>query len=91
LRAFIDPVTGELRAPTQAEVEAEATQRRLQGAAAKTRVATEEIKLPNGMTEVRIGKDAEVSETICIQKDGSLGPCPPAKAAELRAKKPSAP
>ena len=59
--------------------------------AAKTRVAAQETKLPNGMTEVRVGKDAEVSETICIQKDGSLGACPPDKAAELRAKNPSTP
>jgi hypothetical protein len=85
LRAYIDPDTGQLRAPTEAELAAEATKGGTT-AAAKDRADVQEIKLPNGMTEVRVGKDSEVAEITCIQADGSFGPCSPEKAAELRAR-----
>jgi hypothetical protein len=85
LRAYIDPVTGQMRSPTAEELAADAATGSVT-AAARDRSDVQEIKLPNGMTEVRVGKDSEVAEITCIQADGSFGPCSPEKAAELRAR-----
>ena len=85
LRMFIDPVTGKPRDPTDAELAAEAARRATQPQPQATAVRgepAEQIQLPNGMTEVRIGKQAEMTEVVCLQKDGSVGACPPSKAVQ---------
>ena len=82
VRAFIDPVTGELRAPTAQERAALAAQRAatLPEAAAKQRLAAEEVQLPNGVTEIRLGERAMHQERVCIQPDGKVtADCPAPK------------
>lgn len=88
LRLYIDPATGETRAPTAAELAAEAAARRQAGAepAVKVREPVSEIKLSNGMTEVQLGKQAEVAEVVCVLKDGTIGECPGNSTSGLRAK-----
>jgi len=82
--AYNDPVTGELRAPTAAELAA-ASAGTPGGAdvnkSVKTVAAPEEITLPGGETMVRYGDGSRVEERVCLQKDGSLtSVCPPDKA-----------
>jgi hypothetical protein len=87
LRLYVDPATGEIRPPTEAELAAEAAARRPStDAAVKAREPVSEIKLSNGMTEVQLGKQAEVAEVVCVLKDGSIGECPGNSASGLRAK-----
>jgi hypothetical protein len=85
-RIYIDPVTGELRTPSNAELAAEAASRRQSGTAA-VKVAPEVTvtPLPGGITEYDLGTAAQVDETTCVQKDGTLGECSAAQKAELRA------
>jgi hypothetical protein len=84
-RVYIDPVTGEERAPTPAELAAESAAQK-SGATAAIKVAPEVkvTRLPNGMTEYDFGKSAKVQETACLQKDGTLGECSAVQIAELR-------
>jgi hypothetical protein len=88
LRLYIDPATGETRPPTEAELAAEAAARTRTGTepAVKAREPVSEIKLSNGMTEVQLGKQAEVAEVVCVLKDGTIGECPDNSTSGLRAK-----
>ncbi len=73
-RAFIDPVTGELRAPTAAELaaaSAAATGGDQTGKSVKAVAPPEEITLPGGETMVRYGDSARVEERVCIQENES--------------------
>ena len=75
--AYVDPVTGEIRAPTEAELAAATATQRPERAAAKLEVQPEiRIRqLPNGITEYALGGAGLVGETACVQKDGSIGAC----------------
>jgi hypothetical protein len=81
VKAFIDPVTGELREPTESE------QRAATAAAGTTAVSgTAGVKaalpiegkpLGNGMVEYDLGKRGMIDEVACVQPDGSVsGNCP---------------
>lgn len=85
-RIFIDPVTGEARAPTPAELAA-ATPERRSPAAVAVKIAPEVIvtPLPGGITEYSINGGVQVEETTCVQDDGRLGECTAAQKAALRA------
>jgi hypothetical protein len=88
VRIFIDPVTGEVRAPTAAERAAEVNAtRRIQADAAAVKVAPDVVvtSLPGGITEYSVNGGAQVDETTCVQKDGKLGECSAAQKAALRA------
>jgi len=77
-RVFIDPVTGEQRAPTPAEVASAARSgeaRPVGAAAARHKAPVEEVPVPGGFTEVRIGEGAIREEKVCLQSDGSLAAC----------------
>lgn len=85
LRMYIDPVTGEAREPTEAELAAEARNNATTSSptfngsgTAKAVLRTHETVLPGGLTEVQLDRKADVEEKVCIQPDGSLsGRCPP--------------
>lgn len=76
-RIFIDPVTGEQRAPTPAEAAAARSDeaRPVGSAAARQKAPVEEVPVPGGFTEVRIGEGAMREEKVCLQPDGSLAAC----------------
>ena len=87
VRIFIDPVTGEARAPTAEELAGANSTRRIQAAAAQVTVAPDVVvtPLPGGITEYSINGGVQVDETTCVQKDGRLGECSAAQKAALRA------
>ena len=92
-RAFIDPVTGELRAPTAEELSAVAASATAGAAGKSVKAVTpiEEVALPDGSTMARFGDRAMVEERVCLQKDGTLtSKCPTEKATRspLKAGKP---
>jgi hypothetical protein len=75
---FVDPVTGDLRAPTAAELAAEAagqSSSTRSAAALKAAPAITVTPLPNGMTEYDVGEAGQVREQVCAQADGSLADC----------------
>ena len=85
-RIYIDPVTGATRAPTAEEAARAAAEASAQVNASSQVKASgtpsreaathvTETRLPNGMTEVDLGNAGMVKEVVCVQKDGSLGPC----------------
>lgn len=77
-RAFVDPLTGELRAPTAAELES------LQSAepakpAVKQQSAPAQAPatvLPDGTIMYDLRNQPQVEEKACVQADGSIGECP---------------
>jgi hypothetical protein len=79
-RAFIDPRTGELRAPTPEELAALRAERAQSGNTSdvKQQAPVEEIQLPGGLVEVRLGERARREEKVCVLANGQLGPCPSA-------------
>ena len=90
-RAYVDPLTGEMRAPTDAELAAEAnahpsSDRTAQ--AVRTAPAVTVTHLPNGMTEYDLGDAGRVRDQACVQRDGTVGACrepaPPASAGGTR-------
>lgn len=86
MRIFIDPVTGEVRAPTAEEL-ASANVTRRQAASVAVKVAPEVVvtPLPGGVTEYSINGGFQVDETTCVQKDGRLGECSAAQKSALHA------
>jgi len=86
VRIFIDPVTGEVRAPTAEEL-ASANVTRRQAASVAVKVAPEVVvtPLPGGVTEYSINGGFQVDETTCVQKDGRLGECSAAQKSALHA------
>lgn len=77
-RVFIDPVTGEQRAPTAAEAKAaaQASAAKTAGSAkARQKLPVEELAVPGGFTEVRVGERAMREERACVQPDGTLSAC----------------
>jgi hypothetical protein len=86
-RAYVDPLTGELRAPTDAELAAEAAAPPATGRTAQAvrpAPAVTVTHLPNGMTEYDLGDAGRVRDQACVQRDGTVGACrgpaPPAAA-----------
>jgi hypothetical protein len=84
LRMYVDPITGEMREPTDAELAAEATTHAAvnpatgKSGAARTVLTTNETVLPGGIIEMRNDHRADVQERVCEQPDGSLSSrCPP--------------
>lgn len=85
-RIYIDPDTGQARAPTAAELAAEATQRKqVNAASSASRAGVTVTPLPNGITQYDLGDAARVDETACLQPNGSLGECTAQQKQELRA------
>jgi hypothetical protein len=80
VKAFIDPITGEMREPTAAEMAATAgsqTPNATSGKALKANAPLEEIQLPNGATMVRF--ENQVEEKVCIDAAGEVtSKCPDA-------------
>jgi hypothetical protein len=84
VKAYIDPTTGQLREPTEAELKAAAASSTA-GAAAQG-ASTTEVAAPivgkaigNGVVEYDLGKRGMVDEVACVQKDGTVTTqCPPA-------------
>jgi hypothetical protein len=77
-RVFIDPVTGEQRAPTPAEAKAAAQSSAAKAAGdaqARQKLPVEEIAVPGGFTEVRVGERAMREEQVCVQPDDTLSAC----------------
>ena len=76
VRAYLDPVTGQLRDPTPEELAAEAAQQaqKKQAAAATdtARPVRREVVLPNGAIEVTLDPSAQHALLACIGKDGSV-------------------
>lgn len=71
LREFRDPVTGQPRAPTAAELKALETPRQTApSAGATTRPSEREILFPNGTVAVEEGPLTEMKG--CVQQDGSV-------------------
>lgn len=87
MRVVRDPVTGELRAPTAAEVNAmkraEAAQQRARGPRiASTTAAPTEIVHADGTVELPLGEDSHMASVVRLNDDGSLtSACLPAKQA----------
>ena len=79
-RAFIDPITGELRAPTSEELAALNAERVQSGTASdvKQQTPVEEIQLPGGLIEVPLGERVRQEEKVCVLVGGRIGPCPSA-------------
>jgi hypothetical protein len=87
MRVVRDPVTGELRAPTAAEVEAmkraEAQQKSRGPRIATTTAAPTEIVHPDGTVEMPLGEDSHMASVVRLNEDGSLtSACMPAKQAK---------
>lgn len=83
-RIYVDPATGEARAPTAAE-QAAASAASAPSASRRTTASAEnpgleppmEETLPGGGVIIRMGDQGRVEEKVCVQPDQSLGPCPP--------------
>ena len=75
-RAFIDPVTGEMRAPTAAELAAAKVSAITEQAGRQQRPPPVETKLPDGTIVIDMRNQPQVEEKACVQADGSLGACP---------------
>jgi hypothetical protein len=72
-RAFVDPVTGELRDPTADELAAADSSRvNVKGNATTGTAGTVEIALPGGITEVQLGEKARIEERVCVLANGSI-------------------
>jgi hypothetical protein len=74
VKVFVDPVTGEIREPTAAEMTAAVTSSQAASTAAgkalKANAPLEEVLLPNGTTMVRFGN--QVEEKVCINAAGEV-------------------
>jgi hypothetical protein len=75
-RAFIDPVTGELRAPTPAELAAMKPAESTDPAVKQRPGQVEGVRLPDGTIRYDMGNQPRIEEKVCVQTDGSIGPCP---------------
>jgi hypothetical protein len=75
-RAFIDPVTGEMRAPTAAELAASKPPASTEQASRQERPPPVETRLPDGTIMIDMRNQPQVEEQACVQADGSLGACP---------------
>ncbi len=83
-KVFVDPITGEMREPTAAEMTTAVASSQLattdSGKALKASAPFEEVQLPDGVTMVRFGK--QVEEKVCISATGEVtSKCPVANAA----------
>ena len=68
MREFIDPATGQSRAPTAAELKALAASKQTVAASAAAASRPKETVLPNGMVAVEAGVKSEMKG--CVQPDG---------------------
>ena len=75
-RAFIDPVTGELRTPTAEELAALPKPEPTESTEGKPTVPPAETRLPDGTIRYDMSNQPQVDEKVCVQADGSIGPCP---------------
>jgi hypothetical protein len=83
VKAFIDPVTGELRAPTEAEQRTGKSEDVAGVAASKANAKplapVTSRRLSDGRIVYDIGERGMVDEVVCVQPDGSIaGKCPKA-------------
>jgi hypothetical protein len=74
VRGFIDPVTGQIRAPTPAELRALETQKQTlaPNSAISAKPGSKETVLPNGWVAVEVNSTSEMKG--CVQKDGRVVP-----------------
>jgi hypothetical protein len=87
MRVVRDPVTGELRAPTAAELatmkQAEAQLRAKSLRSATAVAAPAEIVHPDGTVELPLGEDSHMASVVRLNDDGTLSSaCMPAKQAQ---------
>lgn len=75
-RAFIDPVTGEMRAPTEAELAAMQPAESTDPAVKQQAPAPVKTVLPDGTIMYDMRNQPQVEERVCVQADGSIGSCP---------------
>jgi len=86
-RVFLDPVTGQARKPTRAEVEAHNAAQRLRAETAGGQAASEggqreHFVLPDGTEGVKLAPSDRHAVVVCRQADGSFAEnCPPAAGA----------
>jgi hypothetical protein len=78
-RAFIDPVTGELRAPTAAELAAMQPSESNEPAVKQQAPPPEKTVLPDGTVMMDLRNQPQAEEKVCVQADGSIRPCPASK------------
>jgi hypothetical protein len=82
VKAFIDPVTGELRAPSAEERRAAAATASTgtaaaTGASVRAAAPIEGRPIGNGIVEFDVGKRGTINEVACVQADGTVsGNCP---------------
>jgi hypothetical protein len=75
LQAFVDPATGELRAPTEAERAALATtapRKQIASTTSGTPSQSKEIALPDGSVVVPVDPASAESLQGCVGKDGNI-------------------
>lgn len=87
MRVVRDPVTGELRAPTAAELavmkRAEAAQRAKGARAASVAATPAEIVYPDGTIETPLGEESQMASVVRANDDGTLSmACLPVKQAQ---------
>jgi hypothetical protein len=75
-RAFIDPATGEMRAPTAAELAAMQATESKDPAVKQQAPAPVKTVLPDGTIMMDLRNQPQTEEKVCVQADGSIGPCP---------------
>jgi hypothetical protein len=83
-RAFVDPITGELRAPTATELAALAAPQPPQSSESvlKQRPAPPvQTRLPDGTIMYDMRNQPQIEEKACVLADGSIGACPAQKRA----------
>jgi hypothetical protein len=76
VRAYIDPITGQLRDPTQEELATEAaelaTKKKTAATSQSEQPASREVILPDGTVEITLDKSIQHPLHGCIQPNGEL-------------------
>jgi hypothetical protein len=76
VRAYIDPITGQLRDPTQEELATEAaelaTKKKTAATSQSEQPASREVILPDGTVEITLDKSTQHPLHGCIQPNGEL-------------------
>lgn len=75
-RIFIDAATGEARAPTAAELAAAQAAESGDPAVRQQQPKIEGTRLPDGTIRYDLRNQPQIEEKVCVQADGSIGPCP---------------
>jgi hypothetical protein len=83
-RAFVDPITGQLRAPTAAELAALATPQPPQSSESVLKQRPPppvQTRLPDGTIMYDMRNQPQIEEQACVLADGRIGACPAQKRA----------